>query len=145
MTDKPPFGSPCNGCGLCCTEALCVLGAYVFEKLEGPCPALEWHDGKSGCGLVKSPRLHAPVRTAVKGAEQMSQAAAELIGRGMGCDSNTPDEHVPDHVEKTMRAKFYASESAAHAAARVWGAKDVGDMGRSIEILSALAREGFRV
>jgi hypothetical protein len=37
---KPPHGSPCNGCGVCCMVTLCPLGQHIFGFELGRCPAL---------------------------------------------------------------------------------------------------------
>src|SRR6266536_4208581 len=55
---KPPHGSPCNRCGLCCMATICNLGQHVFSRAEypGPCPALEKVGDEYVCGLVAQPR-----------------------------------------------------------------------------------------
>lgn len=50
---KPRYGAPCNGCGLCCTLALCFVAEKFFgERQEPPCPALIERDGRTWCGAV---------------------------------------------------------------------------------------------
>lgn len=50
--EKPPFGAPCNGCGVCCIAELCQIGSAAFGDIPGPCPALQFHHGRFWCGLV---------------------------------------------------------------------------------------------
>lgn len=54
LPPKPRFGSPCNGCGICCARELCVLGELAFPGASAPCPALKLRgDGRSTyCELV---------------------------------------------------------------------------------------------
>ena len=53
---KPPHGSPCNGCGVCCMVAPCPLGQHIFGFELGRCPALtERDDATYVCGLVLDP------------------------------------------------------------------------------------------
>lgn len=123
MIARPAYGSPCNGCGECCRESICPLGSRLFGTSQGPCPALEPdHGGEPGavvCGLVKRPRVYAPVRTAMHGAGAMSLAARRLIGAGMGCDFR---DMLKDY-DPAMRAKSQAAMDDAEAnarAARLW-------------------------
>jgi hypothetical protein len=103
---KPPFGAKCNGCGQCCEDTLCPLGAAVFDKDEGPCPALERRaDDSSTCGLVTHPAAYAPVLTAISGAEAMSAGAAALIGAGHGCDGQVVGESVSQQTRRALYAK----------------------------------------
>lgn len=89
---KPPYGSPCNRCGLCCMNELCPLAASLFRRTDGPCPALlSVGDGYS-CGLVLSPERFAPMLAFAEGKDRLSAAAAALIGAGHGCDAQTPGE-----------------------------------------------------
>jgi hypothetical protein len=84
---KPPHGAPCTNCGLCCQDSLCILGQKIFNKTEGPCPALlKFPNGESGCGVVTAPGIFAPAVVQEYGTEKTSEAASILIGKGMGCD-----------------------------------------------------------
>jgi hypothetical protein len=90
---KPAYGAACNGCGLCCTATPCGLAmALVAGAQKGqPCPALEWEDGRSWCGLVRHPYTHA---RGLKGmrpeADLGTMFAEDLGGVGTGCDSGPP-------------------------------------------------------
>lgn len=75
---KPRFGSPCNGCGLCCRSEVCGVGLAAFGQSQpAPCPALVVNDGRYWCGLVLM--------------EQDSGASplfAQTLAIGRGCDSD---------------------------------------------------------
>lgn len=75
---KPPaFGSPCNGCGLCCKLEVCRIGKMVFgEAQAAPCPALEKEDGRYWCGIVRAEEKAG-----------LPKMAADALGVGKGCDS----------------------------------------------------------
>lgn len=122
--EKPAYGSPCNGCGQCCQDQLCPLGARVFKRWRGPCPALEGKDEAFVCGLVMNPRRYAPARTACKGAPCMSNAAALLIGAGCGCDGWREDETPdPEARARMMADGLVAAKTKTIARARrAWGA-----------------------
>ncbi len=80
--DKPDFGAPCNGCGLCCAVETCPLGLLLFRRRKGPCPALEWRDGRYVCGVLDAPDRFIPLLP--------RRWAVRLVGRwiaaGRGCD-----------------------------------------------------------
>ena len=58
--DKPAYGAPCNGCGVCCLAEPCPLGQAVSLRRSGACKALEWSEPGAlyRCGMVDSPREH---------------------------------------------------------------------------------------
>lgn len=91
VLQKPAFGQPCNRCGLCCIAEACVLGAAVFNQLDGPCPALETNGTDYSCGLVARPAHYAPAQTAARGEELLRDAARLITGQAMGCDCRDPD------------------------------------------------------
>ncbi len=107
---RPPFGTPCNGCGVCCRDVLCKYGAIIFGSQPGPCPALEaaiGAPGRSACGLIQSPGRYAPVKTALNGEKAMREAAALLTGSGLGCDSIGPEEaQSAQSLNASMRRKW---------------------------------------
>ena len=75
---KPEYMSPCNGCGWCCHEQVCRIGMGVFKLQDdtGPCPAIEYVEGKVRCGVVLAER------------EIFDKPkVAEMLGIGMGCDA----------------------------------------------------------
>ena len=102
---KPAYGSPCNGCGQCCRDQVCPLGARVFGTSDGPCKAIKHtEDGRVTCGLVMAPRKFVPVLTAIHGAQTMALGAAVLIGAGHGCDAQLVGEHADEAQRLRMRA-----------------------------------------
>lgn len=124
LVKKPPHGSLCNGCGLCCMTSLCPLAEAVFPTEMAPCPALVASpDGKMDCGLVLKPHEFRPTRARIHGVDKMRQAALRLIGAGQGCDAFYPGEDI-DHV---YRSKLHAAatrpsaQKAAKKARRIWG------------------------
>jgi len=80
--DKPAFGAPCNGCGICCAAELCPVGRIVFRRRRGPCPALTWQapERRHVCGLAAGP--FAPL-------------VRRWISAGTGCDSTATVETHP--------------------------------------------------
>jgi hypothetical protein len=104
VIEKPAYGSACNGCGKCCQNELCPLGAAVFRHERGPCPALETADGRFFCGLVENPQLYSPIRAAVVGRERLARAAKLLIGAGEGCDA----KYVGEPENPRYRARVVA-------------------------------------
>lgn len=111
---KPPHGSPCNRCGLCCTVALCDLGQHMFERpaMPGPCPALRRIPEGYECAFTACPGLP----------EVMRAAAAVLINAGNGCDMRLDGERN-DEYSARMDARDAEWERAGilPAARRHWG------------------------
>lgn len=59
LLSKPLYGSPCNGCGLCCQLSLCeVAEAALPPHIQAPCPFLEYELGRTWCGLARDPAKH---------------------------------------------------------------------------------------
>ena len=94
---KPPEGSPCNGCGVCCLSAPCPLGMVLSGRRTGTCIALRWDDGSQiyRCGAISEPQavlrdrlpglLH-PLASAL--APLLAGAARRWVAAGSGCDSS---------------------------------------------------------
>jgi hypothetical protein len=90
---KPPHGSPCNGCGVCCMVTLCPLGQHILGFELGRCPALTKRDDTTYvCGLVLDPAKYAPTRAVTKSVAALRRAALLLIGSGDGCDARLNGE-----------------------------------------------------
>lgn len=120
--DKPKYGSPCNSCGQCCQTSVCPLGQHVLGPVDAPCPALRPQGEGFNCGLVISPRLYDPVRTARYGARRMREAAAFLIGSGHGCDwAKTVEEHDPDIQRRMITAAMETPDEFHRRYLKVWG------------------------
>ena len=106
-SQKPPEGSPCNGCGACCQEQACFLSSDFLGSEVAPCIALEFADGRYLCGLVRNPTRYLPPdwfqRSREKAAgylteddwrraaldESIGNTFADALGCGQGCCSNT--------------------------------------------------------
>ena len=89
---KPAFGEPCNGCGWCCHMTACALAIdWLPDAHEGqPCPALEFRDGRSGCGLILRPSHYLGLR--FNGDAHLAPMIAEALGAGRGCDAEIMEE-----------------------------------------------------
>lgn len=85
--EKPRFGEPCNGCGYCCAAEPCALAVeYVGAGEEGPCPALEFEDGRAWCGLVRHASRYMDLPN--DWADQiLGEMFAAALGTGRGCDA----------------------------------------------------------
>jgi hypothetical protein len=120
---KPPHGSPCTRCGLCCMATLCPLGVALFKREEGPCPALEKEpDGTYGCGLINHPARWGGLGCVISyGKKAMSDAAALLIGSGTGCDARFNGEPANKEFYAKLERLDRSSRSATKAAKRLWG------------------------
>lgn len=81
--EKPPRGSRCNGCGLCCAAELCQAAEIVLGPVEPPCPLLNFHDGRFWCALVEA-----------EAAAGMEPLIRNALGVGNGClvDDPTPSD-----------------------------------------------------
>lgn len=119
MKDKPAYGQPCNGCGLCCLEELCPLGQIVFQRVRGPCPALSASGGAMVCGLVAEPTRYRP-----GDAVSLAEAALMLIGAGVGCDAMIAGEPDDRMFRARLRAKALNHPAANRRARRAWGIGD---------------------
>lgn len=86
--EKPRFEQPCNGCGYCCTQEPCQLASDILGATEGPCPALEWRDGRSWCGLVSNPGRYLPVERIDLEPGSLSALLAGVLRLGAGCDAD---------------------------------------------------------
>lgn len=118
---KPPYGSPCNGCGDCCRNQLCPLAEKAFPAWMAPCPALVQQGNKFVCGLVTHPERYAPVRAALHGLRTVGRTAALLTGAGLGCDA-AHDEPIDLVAQQRMRAACDATpRREVVIAMNVWG------------------------
>lgn len=88
---KPAYGAECNGCGLCCAVAACPLGIILFRRLKGPCPALQWRDGRHVCGVLAEPGRFAPLLPR----RWAARLVARWIAAGQGCDCRSEIEDPP--------------------------------------------------
>lgn len=74
--EKSGWQLPCNGCGLCCKEEICMVGQEIFGLWigDGPCPGLIRERGKYRCLLVK-----------LEAAMPVEKKLGEALGIGKGC------------------------------------------------------------
>lgn len=87
---KPLYGSPCNGCGLCCVMEQCPLSIEVFGP-HSLCPALEeLPAGGFTCGLIARPRVYLETK-APELADLLGEAFGVILGAGTGCDGVASD------------------------------------------------------
>lgn len=93
MIEKPRFGAPCNGCGMCCTVQPCKLAQEFLSCTVGPCVALESEGERKVCGLVKRPAWYMfGEDIPEKDTGWFSVMLANALGIGMGCDADDPKE-----------------------------------------------------
>jgi len=104
VTEKPPYGSPCNNCGLCCINQPCPLAFSVMNlhpNFQGRCPALR---ADMTCDIVAQPH-HYSIGTVIQhGATKASDAAAVLIGAGIGCDAQLEGEETDPSIRERIRS-----------------------------------------
>lgn len=82
---KPAFGQACNGCGYCCAAEPCGIALeYISPHLAGPCPALEFEDGRFHCGMVRRPGLYMSLPNDWADAF-LGPLFARMLGVGKGC------------------------------------------------------------
>ena len=80
--EKPRFGQPCNGCGLCCAAEVCKIGLSVLgEDAKAPCELMLFDEGRFWCKLVL-----------VENLAGMEPVIAEALAAGKGCDSSDCQE-----------------------------------------------------
>ena len=96
---KPSPGQPCNGCGYCCIEEVCLLGLDLGNRKQ--CKALVSNPGGSfSCGLVVDPYAYLSGERAATwkkideiqagaGLKALKDCNAHMLGAGRGCDSVT--------------------------------------------------------
>lgn len=98
LPDKPPYGSPCNGCGLCCSLELCLAGKLVYGlDRPAPCPGLKiTPDGaRTYCSLV-----------AAEAEANLDQVLVNLLGIGFGCSMS--DDDTPAAFQYSIEEKWRA-------------------------------------
>ena len=82
LLPKPPYGSPCNGCGMCCIAEQCGISVALFGKQE-VCPALEQAGRSWACGLVRNTAAHVP-DIGAWGGPVLTEAFGLMLGAGTG-------------------------------------------------------------
>lgn len=85
---KPPWGAPCNGCGLCCLAEPCPVGWLWTRRRRGPCAALRWDGQRYRCGALE--RHAHPLWRRLLG---------RWIAAGVGCDADfEPPPQSPEQA-----------------------------------------------
>lgn len=117
---KPAEWSPCNGCGLCCIAEVCPLpesfGLPFKDRSVGPCPVLEFEDGRYWCGLVRTPDRY--IHNLSVSPEEASAVILDMLGEGL-CDSNAPEgwteKELLDCEQGFLYPSFDDDEGDEHA------------------------------
>jgi len=109
--EKPAYGQPCNGCGMCCIAVQCIVSVALFGE-QKLCPALTPAGDALACGLMIDTAAHVPDVTAW-GGKTLTETFALMIGSGIGCDGQAEDE--PD--DETARLAMFAKANAKIATA----------------------------
>lgn len=120
--DKPAYGDPCNGCGLCCRAELCPAGYAIFGGvLRRECPAIEMDGQRAVCGLVAHPMAYRMAKTLQHGVAAMSSAALAMIGSGTGCDARFAGEPGNEEFAASLLKRLREKRKAAKEARKLWG------------------------
>jgi len=93
----------------------------LFDRREGPCPALEQTDNGQICGLIANPQRYRAARAMAKGRATLSQAALTLIGSGVGCDALAEGEKADPAERARFRAAMQGREREIRRAKIAWG------------------------
>ena len=84
--EKPTIGSPCNGCGYCCAASPCDIARDMIGVTEGPCPAMQFEDGRFWCGMVRTPSAY--IGGPAFADEIIGRMVATALGVNRGCDAD---------------------------------------------------------
>lgn len=108
---KPPMMKACNGCGVCCVAEPCAIAQALIPGMagrKGPCPALEWENGRSWCGLVRRPLYYSQAARdqGINERECSELVQSMLGGMGAGCDSDPYGD--PGAVDGMTAAEYLA-------------------------------------
>lgn len=112
LPSKPRFNAPCNGCGVCCAETLCIIGLVVYGDVPAPCPALKIAPcgTRTLCSIVEKEKA--------AGLPPVVQAG---LGIGFGCSMSDPDTTQAEIDEQTRifsaRARQMLPDQEFHEAA----------------------------
>lgn len=111
LPDKPSYGQPCNGCGLCCIAVQCPVSVALFGEQE-LCPAIEQAGNAVACGLMINTVNYVPDLPAW-GGKALTETFGLIIGSGIGCDGQGADEIVTEEARQSIRDK--AAQKIAQA------------------------------
>ena len=77
----------CDGCGLCCSVALCALAqGYHGVEARPPCPSLLLEDGRYWCGILDAMNRRAHGDGEDGAAASVAMLITQALGIGKGCD-----------------------------------------------------------
>ena len=125
MERKPPHGSPCNRCGACCMVTLCQLGKHLFNRKQGPCPALK-PDGNNeyACDVVRNPQAYAGNLSPSLKIHSLRMAAREIIYADDGCDARFNGEPVNKRYHWECSIRDAKNKPKRDRALKLWGIKN---------------------
>lgn len=113
LPEKPRYGEPCNGCGMCCIAIQCPVSTALFGP-QTVCPALEQAGSALACGLMINTANYVSDLPAW-GGKALTEAFALMIGSGLGCDG--ADENDTPEQQAAFRPLLHARAEAAIAKA----------------------------
>lgn len=116
LPTKPPYGSPCNGCGLCCLTEQCLVSEALFGEQE-LCPAIEQAGDAIACGLMVNTANYVDDLPAW-GGKVLTETFALMIGSGIGCDASSDDE-ATEELRAQIRSAAEAKIAQASPEAKV--------------------------
>lgn len=85
---KPPYGSQCNRCGVCCAAEPCPVAHLFLWQFTGACRALQWQETEQcyACGMAVNPKQF--IKFIPRNLESyFARWFAKRIAAGIGCDS----------------------------------------------------------
>lgn len=121
---KPPHGSPCNRCGMCCMTSLCQLGQHIFrrERQPGPCPGLVPDgEGEYACDVVRNPQAYAQRLSSSIKVHALREAAKRIIYADDGCDARFNGEPVNARYHRECAIRDAINKPKRDAALKLWG------------------------
>lgn len=101
--EKPAYGSPCNGCGLCCIAEQCPIGALLLGEAD-LCPALTQMGNVKVCGLVADTKRYFNTLGRAELDTMLSNAIGYVLGAGRGCDALMAGEEEPPGARERFEA-----------------------------------------
>jgi hypothetical protein len=121
IDSKPPHGSPCNKCGICCMSWKCELGRWLFGDTVSRCPALKIVPGGYECGVIHDPRSYDSIRTAIHGEDRMRKSALLITRAGQGCDARVNGESINHAFNSQLDRDDAKRRRAWREARQAWG------------------------
>lgn len=123
VAKKPPHGSKCNHCGLCCWSSKCEIGRAIFGASDGPCPALRFDsEQKSFCNVIANPQEYTE-----RDVDEARAAAVLLLYAGMGCTMRINGERDVD-FQVLLWNYDQQNRHALDEAAELWKIKPDGEL-----------------